>query len=77
MAERAQVVVTARGAGLLLARPGFRGAVTAAAGEVVEVAGGWYAEEIVAKGLAQWPTVEVAPAPPPSEAPAKPKRGRR
>lgn len=79
MADAALVVVSERGAGLPLARPGFRGAVTAPAGALVTVAGGQYAAELVAQGLATWP----APAEPPSapvepvvQRPAKRKRER-
>ena len=55
MSEAARMTLTALGAGLPLAKPGFKGSVTGAEGETVEVAGGWYAQWLLDQGLASLP----------------------
>lgn len=46
------VTLTDLGAGLPLAKPGFHGSVTGAAGDTVEVAGGWYARWLIDQKMA-------------------------
>jgi len=55
MSEAARMTLTALGAGLPLAKPGFNGTVNGAEGETVEVAGGWYAQWLLDQGLASLP----------------------
>lgn len=55
MSEAARMTLTALGAGLPLAKPGFKGTVNGAEGETVEVAGGWYAKWLLDQGLASLP----------------------
>jgi hypothetical protein len=55
MSEAARMTLTAFGAGLPLAKPGFNGTVNGAEGETVEVAGGWYAKWLLDQNLASLP----------------------
>lgn len=70
MSDAAHVTLTSLGAGLPLAKPGFHGSVTGAAGDTVEVAGGWYARWLVDQKMAVLPLEVQSQAEPAAEQPA-------
>lgn len=70
MSDAANVTLTALGAGLPLAKPGFKGSVTGQPGDTVEVAGGWYARWLVEQKMATLPLEVQSQAAPDAGQPA-------